>query len=142
MLVRLIYASKSTSPVNDEMISQILAQSRQRNPDAGITGVLCVCSGDVFMQVIEGSREEANKLYARLVQDPRHTNVTILDYAEVHERRFSSWRMGKVEVNKLNTGIVLKYSEKPTFDPFAISGRVALAFLEELISTASIVGGS
>lgn len=142
MLVRLIYASRSVNPVTDEMINGILGQSRERNPEAGITGVLCVCGNDMFMQLLEGGREEVNQLYGRLVRDPRHGNITILDYAEITERRFSGWRMGRVDLARLNPGIVLKYSEKPVFDPFRISSRVALALLEELVSTASIMGGN
>ncbi|HQL55954.1 MAG TPA: BLUF domain-containing protein [Phycisphaerae bacterium] len=141
MLVRLIYASRSTKPINDDMIQNILDQSGRHNVDAGITGVLCVCHGDIFMQVLEGGREEVNQLYAKLVRDARHTDVTLLDYAEISERRFSSWRMGRVDLDKLNLGIVLKYSEKPQLDPFQLSGRVALALLEELMSTAAIMGG-
>ena len=142
MLVRMIYASRSTSPLSDETIAGILAQSRKHNLDAGVTGVLCVCHGDIFMQALEGGREEVNQLYARLVRDARHTDVTLLDYAEISERRFSSWRMGRVDLDKLNLSVVLKYSEKPHLDPFQLSGRVALAFMEELMSTASIMGDS
>jgi hypothetical protein len=141
MLVRLIYASRSTSPLNAETIAGILAQSGKHNLDAGVTGVLCVCHGDIFMQALEGGRAEVNQLYAKLVRDTRHTDVTLLDYAEISERRFSSWRMGRVDLDKLNLGVVLKYSEKPHLDPFQISGRVALAFMEELMGTASIMGG-
>ncbi|MBP7745840.1 MAG: BLUF domain-containing protein [Phycisphaerae bacterium] len=141
MLVRLIYASRSTKPINDDMIQNILDQSGRHNVAAGITGVLCVCHGDIFMQVLEGGREEVNQLYAKLVRDARHTDVTLLDYAEISERRFSSWRMGRVDLDKLNLGIVLKYAEKPQLDPFQLSGRVALALLEELMSTAAIMGG-
>ena len=50
--------------------------------------------------------------------------------------------MGRVDLENLNPGLVLKYSEKPRLDPFSIPGRSALALLEELISTASIVGGN
>jgi len=141
MLVRLIYASRSTSPINDETVARILAQSEKHNLDAGVTGVLCVCHGDVFMQALEGGREEVNQLYAKLVRDTRHTDVTLLDYAEISERRFSSWRMGRVDLDKLNVGVILKYSEKPVLDPFCLPGRVALAFMEELMGTASIMGG-
>ena len=140
MLVRLIYASRSSGPITDEVIEAVLAKSRDSNPDAGITGVLCVCQGGVFMQVLEGGREEVNLLYGKVLRDPRHTNVTLLEYAELTERRFSSWRMGRVDVNKLNAGVILKYSEKPQLDPFHLPGGVALAFLEELMNTASIVG--
>jgi hypothetical protein len=141
MLVRMIYASRSTSPLTAETIAGILAQSGKHNLDAGVTGVLCVCHGDIFLQALEGGREQVNELYTKLIRDARHTDVTLLEYAEILERRFASWRMGRVDVDKLNLGVVLKYSEKPQLDPFQISGRVALAFMEELMSTASIVGG-
>ena len=142
MLVRLVYASQSTQPIDDKLIESILRKSREYNVDAGITGVLCVCHGDVFLQVIEGGREEVNRLLGKLFHDDQHTDVTLLDYAEIHERRFASWRMGRVDLDKLNVGVVLKYSEKPDLNPFQISGSVALALLEELMSTASIMGGS
>jgi hypothetical protein len=140
MLVRLIYTSRSTNPITDDLIESVLAKSRKKNPDAGITGVLCICHGDVFIQALEGGREEINRLYNALQSDDRHKDVTLLDYAEINERRFSSWRMGRVDLDKLNVGVILKYSEKPQLDPFRISGGVALALLEELMATASILG--
>jgi hypothetical protein len=140
MLVRLIYASRSANPITGNLIDGILVKSRQKNPGAGITGVLCICHGDVFIQALEGGRDEVNRLYGTIQRDDRHTGVTLLHYEEIDERRFSSWRMGRVDLDKLNAGAILKYSEKPQLDPFRISGRVALAFLEELMATASIVG--
>lgn len=142
MLVRLLYASRSQGPIADDTVSKILAQSRKNNPEFGVTGVLCICQGDVFMQVLEGGRKEVNQLYERVVKDERHTDVTLLHYSEIDERRFSGWRMGRVELNKVNAALVLKYSEKPIIDPFSLSGRVAITFLEELANTASIVGGT
>jgi len=63
-----------------------------------ITGVLCVCQGgNVFLQALEGGRDAVNALYGRIVQDPRHRDVTLLDYAEIDERRFAGWRMGSVD---------------------------------------------
>ncbi len=139
MLVRLVYASRSASPISGDLGNDILAQSRKHNLDAGITGVLCVCHGDVFMQALEGGREDVNRLYGKLLRDPRHSDVVLLDYAEISERRFSSWRMGRVDVDKLNAGVILRYSERTTLDPYKISGKVAMALLEELMSTALIV---
>ncbi|MCB9831825.1 MAG: BLUF domain-containing protein [Planctomycetes bacterium] len=141
MLVRLIYASRSSRSITPDLIESILAPSRRHNLESGVTGVLCVCHGDVFLQVLEGAREEVNLLYGKILHDERHSQVTLLHYEEVEQRRFSSWRMGRVDLDKLNVGIILKYSEKPILDPFAISGRVALALLEELIEGAAIVGG-
>jgi hypothetical protein len=48
--------------------------------------------------------------------------------------------MGQVNMSKINTSILLKYAEKPELDPYAVSGTVSLALLEELMATASIIG--
>jgi hypothetical protein len=140
MLVRLLYASRARDPITNETIAGILSQSRKNNPHTGVTGVLCVCHGGVFIQVLEGGRDEVNQLYSKVLQDSRHTDVTLLDYAEISERRFSGWRMGRVDLDKVNTAVVLKYSEKPQLDPFGMSGTVALKLLEELATSASVVG--
>jgi hypothetical protein len=81
-----------------------------------------------------------NRLYANIVRDRRHIDVTLLDFAEIEERRFAGWRMGTVDLNKVNRSSILRYSEKGELDPFSMSGRRALALLEELASSAAIVG--
>jgi hypothetical protein len=43
-------------------------------------------------------------------------------------------------MSKVNTSILLKYAEKAELDPYAVSGKVSLALLEELMATASIIG--
>jgi hypothetical protein len=139
MLVRLLYASRAAESVTPALIDSILAQSRVHNPASGITGILCH-GGDVFMQVLEGGRDAVNALYAAIVRDPRHRDIAVLHFEEVTERRFAGWTMGQVNLAKINPSIVLKYSEKPTLDPFSVSGRVSMALLEELIATASIIG--
>jgi len=79
-------------------------------------------------------------LYGHIQKDVRHKDVVLLHYEEICERRFGGWTMGQVNLAKLNTSIVLKYSERPELDPYAVSGRVSLALLEELMATASIIG--
>jgi hypothetical protein len=74
------------------------------------------------------------------LRDPRHQEVVLLHYAEITERRFGGWTMGQVNLTKLNTSIVLKYSERPELDPYSVSGEVSLALLEEMMLTASIIG--
>lgn len=140
MLVRLLYASRASGKVTDDIVSSIFEQSKRNNREAGITGVLCLCHDEIFLQALEGGRTEINQLYCRVVRDDRHSEVTLLDYAEIAERRFSGWRMGRVNLDKVNAGIVLKYSEKPRLDPFQISGATALRLLEDLVRTANIVG--
>lgn len=138
MLVRLLYASRAldTSP---GAIEAILAQSRQYNPACGITGILCY-GGGIFLQAIEGGRMPVNELYGHIQRDARHKDVALLHFEEISERRFGGWTMGQVNILKLNQSILLKYAEKPELNPYAVSGKVSLALLEELMATASIVG--
>ncbi len=89
--------------------------------------------------MLEGGRAAVNELYGRILRDPRHQDVTLLDYAEIGERRFATWRMGNVNLNRVNLGTVLRFSETPVLDPFRMSGKAALALLEELMATAAIV---
>ena len=140
MLVRLLYASRAVDSSADA-IAGILSQSRQYNPTSGITGILCY-GGGIFLQAIEGGRSAVSELYGHIQKDPRHKDVVLLDFEEISERRFGGWTMGTVNLLKLNHSILLKYSEKPELDPYAASGKVSLALLEELMATASIIGRS
>lgn len=139
MLVRLLYVSRALDPNDAEAIQSILDSARQHNIGNGITGILCY-GGGIYLQAIEGGRTAINELYGHIVRDKRHKDVVLLDYQEITERRFGGWTMGMVNLTKLNTSIVLKYSEKPELDPYAVSGAVSLALLEELMLTASIIG--
>jgi hypothetical protein len=138
MLVRLLYASRAIDP-RPEAIEAILSQSRHYNPTCGITGILCY-GGGIFLQAIEGGRMAVSELYGHIQKDARHKDVVLLHYEEISERRFGGWTMGQVNMSKINTNILLKYAEKPELDPYAVSGQVSLALLEELMATASIIG--
>lgn len=138
MLVRLLYASRAVDSSPDA-IDTILAKSRQYNPTCGITGILCY-GGGIFLQAIEGGRMAVSELYGHIQRDPRHKDVVLLHYEEILERRFGGWTMGQVNLSKINHSILLKYSEKPELDPYAVSGKVSFALLEELMATASIIG--
>lgn len=138
MLVRLLYASRAVD-TRQEAIEAILAQSRLANPVGGITGILCY-GGGIFLQAIEGGRMAVSDLFGHIMKDPRHKDVVLLHYEEITERRFGGWTMGQVNMSRINASILLKYAEKPELDPYAVSGRVSLALLEELMATASIMG--
>jgi hypothetical protein len=138
MLVRLLYCSRSVD-TTPEAIESILGQARQHNPVSGITGILCY-GGGIFLQAIEGGRMQVSDLFGHIQKDPRHKDVALLHYEEISERRFGGWTMGQVNLSKLNHSILLKYSEKPELDPYAVSGKVSLALLEDLMATAAICG--
>ncbi len=139
MLVRLLYASRPVAPLTTAVVDSILAQSRAHNPRLGITGVLCY-SQDLFLQVLEGGRDEVCELYNTIVRDERHDHVRILSYEEIAERRFGNWTMGHVDVTTVNPSLLLKYAELPVLNPFNCSGKASLALLDELLATAAVIG--
>jgi hypothetical protein len=139
MLVRLLYASRTKSAVSAKLLESILRSSREKNPQHGITGILCH-SGDVFLQVLEGGRDAVNELYNVIARDPRHAKITLLHYEEISERQFAGWTMGQVNLAKVNPSLLLKYSESASLEPFTVSGQVSMSLLKELMSTAHILG--
>ena len=84
MLVRCLYASRASSPITQALLDAICETSRRNNPPQGITGLLCV-SEDVFIQVLEGGRDEVCALYNTIVGDKRHEGVRLLSYEEICE---------------------------------------------------------
>ena len=138
MLVRLLYASRAVDP-SPAVVNSILQSARAHNQASGITGIL-VYGGGVFMQAIEGGRQAISDLYGTIQRDVRHKDVVLLHYEEIVERRFSAWTMGLVDVGRVNTSVLIKYSERAVLDPYAVSGKVSMALLEELMATANIVG--
>jgi hypothetical protein len=139
MLVRLMYCSRAVADVDDDQLHAILRKSKANNPQLGITGVLCFSEG-IFIQVLEGGRSAVNRLYHRIANDPRHGDVELLSYEEIGERRFAGWSMGQVNMHRLNPALLLKYSERATLDPYAVSGAVSMALFAELVATASVMG--
>jgi len=139
MLVRLLYVSRAISADSSIEIQSIMDTAREHNSANGITGILCYGSG-IYLQALEGGRRQVNELFNHIVKDPRHEEVVLLHYEEITERRFGSWTMGQVNLSKLNTSVILKYSEKPELDPYSVSGAMSIALLEELMRTAFIIG--
>ena len=138
MLVRLLFASRAAdaTPAADAVAS-ICAKASEHNAANGVTGVLVYGSG-IFMQAIEGSRRAVSDLYALILRDQRHRDVTLLHYEEISERRFGGWTMGIVDTARLNPALLLKYGEKAELDPYAISGKASLALLDELLASACV----
>jgi hypothetical protein len=137
MLVRCLYASRPVQPFDARGLDRVLEQSRRNNPPKGVTGLLCVAD-NLFLQALEGGRDEVCELYNTIVGDNRHGQVRLLIYEEISERRFGNWTMGQVSIERLNHALLLKYFKRAELNPFEGSGQASLALLTELVETASI----
>ncbi len=141
MMVRLVYVSRREATSESRLVEAVLSRSREQNPGNGITGVLCY-TDEMFLQVLEGGREAVNRLYTNIVRDPRHHQVTLLDYQEITERRFANWTMGHVNLRKISPAVLLRYSELPVLDPYKLGGASCSALLMELLSSAHVISRS
>lgn len=130
-LSRLIYASRASDALAPDALDQILESSRRNNAKLGISGALLFGSRE-FLQCLEGSREAVNQTYARILGDPRHAEVQVLDYREVPQRLFPDWGMHGLAPSLMTRQRVLRYSEREIFTPTRLSAASALALLEEL----------
>ncbi len=70
-MLRIIYLSSSVEYLNSEEIESLLSQSREKNIENDITGLLLYADGD-FLQVIEGPKVAMLDLFESIKKDSRH----------------------------------------------------------------------
>ena len=88
---RLIYRSQPFG-FDTAMLAGILSAARRNNPQWEITGAL-ICRHDIYLQLIEGPSASIEALYARILNDDRHTDIRLLFEEEMGERLFPAWSM-------------------------------------------------
>jgi hypothetical protein len=128
-LVRLIYASQLAPDLGPAELWDILKSAREHNAQEFVTGLLCYDSGS-FLQCLEGERERVNALYRAIVADDRHSDVTLLDYADIDHRIFGRWAMAYLKPEAITQQLILEYGENSGFDPFKMTAAQALGFIE------------
>jgi hypothetical protein len=99
MISTTVYISTLHQELGTKELDDLLERSRTSNAQHGISGMLTVRGRDV-MQVLEGDASEVRDLYARISQDPRHTNVITVWTSTHNDRRFPNWSMGFDDLRK------------------------------------------
>lgn len=90
-LYRTVFISTTVGAVGQTTLSiaQILGAADRNNRRDHITGVMLFHGGRV-LQAIEGQRSDLDRLFNRLREDSRHTDLTILATVPITERRFQN----------------------------------------------------
>lgn len=127
-IVRLIYASRLKKKLDHAAVEKIADVSRRNNKKLGVTGALC-SSPRGFLQILEGPPAAVNDLYNRIVRDPRHADVSLLEYVKVPFREFENWSMAYVRTDEIAQALLHKYSTHRVFDPFTMGPMQARVFL-------------
>ena len=99
---RLIYRSDcSDSFMPNDDLRTLVSQSAENNRAANITGLL-ILSGDSFLQVLEGPADDVNRLFRRIMADPRHQNIRLISYEQIGPTYFDDWDMHLVDLFDLS----------------------------------------
>jgi hypothetical protein len=88
-----LYQSRALIPDEPRENDSILAVSRKNNQARRISGFL-YREGDHFLQYLEGDPETLDALLAKIAQDPRHSEMHVIDSGHSDKRRFPDWQMG------------------------------------------------
>lgn len=91
-LIRLMYVSRCMPSFTRDQVEGMLKVARVFNLQHAITGVL-IHGGDRFMQVLEGPEKDVIQLYARIVDDERHIDCSLLRVMPITTRLFPDWDM-------------------------------------------------
>jgi hypothetical protein len=134
MLIRLIYASTANDTVDIHEFKRILLQAKANNNRCDLTGMLAFNS-KIFLQALEGDRNQVSELYGRLMRDPRHHSLAVLKAGDIEQRMWSQWSMGFAAPNADNRALFLKHSSQSTFNPYFMRADAVEQMLLELSAT-------
>ncbi len=130
-MVRLIYASRMAAGLGHKELDEMIQTSRRKNEKRAVTGALCY-SARGFLQCLEGPSDVINDLYGHIIRDKRHSEVTLLEYTDIHQRSFAKWAMAYIGADDVDAAVLRKYCAQTMFDPFAMTAQQALGFLADI----------
>jgi hypothetical protein len=76
-MYRLVYKSVECAPFSEADLKKLIMNSRLRNAEAGLTGMLIYDRG-TFLQMLEGDMAPIFKTFTRIERDPRHKDISVL----------------------------------------------------------------
>lgn len=102
---QLSYVSSAVQSLVLKDIEDILAHAQKFNAIRGITGML-LYRGGIFLQILEGNRQEVAQIYKKIEKDSRHTKVKLLFEEENNPRVFADWSMAYKEISDLDLELI------------------------------------
>ncbi len=95
-----VYVSSAAFDLSQDDIQGILVQSRLKNEESGLSGMLLFHDGN-FIQVLEGERGRVAATLARIGRDPRHRGMIHMLDRPIEKREFGDWRMGFISSDEI-----------------------------------------
>jgi hypothetical protein len=94
MIYQLCYISYSSQTHEETLngMGQLMDISVKNNQELNVTGMLLYRDG-IFMQLIEGNKDDILRLFGKIVTDSRHNNISTVFSMDGEERVFPHWSM-------------------------------------------------
>jgi len=100
-LLRLLYVSRATEFFESSSINDQMKKWQVQNGLIEVTGVLCSGRG-YFVQALKGLESRVVTLYAKILKDERHKQVSLSRIELAPTRAFSGWAMAHIDGNTLS----------------------------------------
>ena len=134
-MYRIIYKSRSVTPLNWDIVRGITGASEANNESLGVTGIL-LASRTHYLQALEGNFEDVNAVFRRIARDDRHTELSLVAFSVVDARLFGGWGMrgiGAFDFNKrIETELKDKYGAEEEGIHFPLEEWQALAMINDI----------
>lgn len=88
----LVYRSRPSAGLDGPAVARMLHRARKENRAAGISGVLVMGENEII-QWLEGPELAVRQLLAKIIADPRHHSVSVMESFPVQKRLFGNWSM-------------------------------------------------
>ena len=133
-LARLCYVSSTVSEEDEirQDLMDILTEAIDFNGRHQVHGVLYYGHGK-FFQCLEGDSDIVNQLfYEKITKDPRHSNVVLLDLADIDYVKFSRWNMKYAPYDK---AMLRFFTDRgmAEFDPYSLQQQRLEDFVDYLL---------
>ncbi len=92
LLSKLIYRSRSVTPLSSMELYRLTLAAQARNRAESVTG-LVLYDRDSFYQWLEGPADSLDRIMRSIRNDPRHTDIEVLDSRSADVRCFADWSM-------------------------------------------------
>ncbi len=140
MLVHLTYWSKAIKHFEQDEIDYLHRRAYEFNRKNAITGCLLLING-FFVQTVEGHTDVVNELYARIMADPRHHSLRLLQYNQIIKRIFSDWLFVARVDEEDYSHVLLSFSSKKPFSFDDITAPAVDQMINEMYHTAKLSMG-
>lgn len=110
----LVYRSVADESFELPEIYSMLSNAKDYNAEHGITGCLLYHNSQ-FLQLLEGEKQEVEKLFDKIVKDPRHHSVVVIENDESDIRLFKTWSMAFHDYGQNGLSANLKLRQIDTF---------------------------